>query len=113
MVRWMAMGLLLIGLAGTGCGDGEADLAAVGAECGSDAHCARGSTCMRGGDYPDGMCTIRCSHSGQCPDYAVCADKDGGVCLVTCSVDNECPVGWECKNRDLEGAGRALVCLGD
>lgn len=105
---------LVISLALGACGDENYDPSIVGGECAVDGHCARGAVCLRGSDYPGGMCSVTCSSSAQCPDYAACIDTEGGVCLVRCATNNDCPVGWKCKNKDREGApGKTTVCEGD
>ncbi len=86
----------------------------MGAACAVDGDCASGSMCLRGKDYPGGLCSMGCNHTDQCPRIAACIKKDGGVCLVTCQTDHDCPGGWKCKNKDLQGEpGSTGVCLGD
>lgn len=85
----------------------------VGAACVVDGDCDGGSMCLRGGDYPGGLCSMHCNNTNQCPSIAACIKKDGGVCLVLCQTDHDCPGGWKCKDKDLQGEpGKAGVCLG-
>lgn len=94
------------------CGDGEFER--FGAECDVDEHCADGSICLRGGDYPGGFCSFPCDHSSQCPVEAACVDKRGGVCLFQCQKDRHCPYDYECKKKSFKGsAGKVRVCMGD
>lgn len=98
----------------TGCTIGSELGERVGNSCRDDLDCAPGSECLRGGDFPDGMCSHDCNDDRDCPEYARCIDTQGGVCLLACDTDGDCPSRYECKSRDREGhGGRANICLGD
>ena len=65
--------------------------------------------------FPDGFCTVDCTRSVDCPDDAVCADREGGVCLFTCNFDEDCRflgLGWTCKDTDTLDGGKENVCRG-
>ena len=95
------------------CGDDDAGpYEVVGSACGSDLDCAPGAECARGGDFPDGTCTLRCNSHADCPPVSACSDKTGGVCLVACSSDAYCREKYKCKDvKDRDGIGNSLVCI--
>ncbi|MFP4599543.1 MAG: hypothetical protein ACOC9W_01455 [Persicimonas sp.] len=105
--------LLLLSMTLVSCGDGGEDSRLVGGQCHDNRDCAPEARCLRGGDYPDGFCSVDCAHSGHCPSETECIDNDGGVCLFTCRDDRDCPPRWECEREDLRGErGEAWVCKG-
>lgn len=86
--------------------------ALVGGECRDDFDCDE--RCVRGGDFPGGMCTIRCRDSRDCPRGTWCIDEAGGVCALSCRDDLDCRRGYECDDERLRGdRGREWVCIGD
>jgi hypothetical protein len=101
-----------VALFGLSCGGDK--FTEVGAECRGDSDCAADSFCLRGGDYPDGLCTVSCDHSGHCPSHTECIDREGGICMVTCSHNRDCPDRWKCDDKRRRGdPGEADVCVGD
>jgi hypothetical protein len=88
----------------------EGDL--VGGACRDDRDCAR--ECLRGGDYPDGMCSVYCFDDRDCPAGTACIDKSGGVCALYCDVNADCRRGYVCDDIKRRGApGEEWVCFGD
>lgn len=99
-------------LASSGCAGYAGD--AVGAPCRDHSDCPGNGRCLRGGDFPDGTCTIPCDGHYDCPGFAACIDKEGGVCLETCSRDRDCRSRYECsEERNRGSSGRTPVCIGD
>ena len=97
---------------GGGCGGVGFDSDLVGGPCLDDRDCM--DRCLRGGDYPDGTCTVSCSDDVDCPDSTWCVDKAGGVCLLGCGRDDDCRPGYDCKDVKREhGGGDAAVCIRD
>ena len=110
------MRLLLTLIAATAvlaCGDDDGDpYQVVGAACGSDLDCVPGAQCAKGGDFPDGTCTLPCVGHADCPPVSACVDRMGGVCLVSCSSEQYCREKYKCKDvRDRDGVGDSLVCI--
>lgn len=95
------------------CGDDvgtDGDL--VGGACRDSRDCE--GDCERGGDYPEGMCTIPCRDSRDCPEDTWCIDKDGGVCMLGCFENADCRRGYVCKSEKLRrNAGEEFICIGD
>ena len=86
----------------------------VGGACVLHQDCAPGSTCLTGGDFPGGTCSVPCDSDLDCPVSSVCIKKDGGYCLLTCDSHLDCRAGYICDVRDREGGGgKALVCIKD
>ncbi len=86
----------------------EGDL--VGGSCRDREDCVE--RCVKGGDFPDGTCTVDCHDDRDCPGDSWCVDKSGGVCLLGCDVDDDCRGGYDCKDTKREGAGgRVAVCI--
>ncbi|MGM0555030.1 MAG: hypothetical protein ACQEVA_01500 [Myxococcota bacterium] len=114
MLRTLLIALLCFSLLPLlGCTDGSLG-ERVGNSCRDDVDCARGSFCLTGGDYPDGMCTTRCDFDRDCPSFARCVEDNGGICLLECDVDRDCPARYECKSLEREdGPGNVDVCRGD
>ncbi len=70
--------------------------------------------CERGGDFPEGMCTIECRDSRDCPEDTWCIDKKGGICALACREHTDCRRGYRCKEESLRrDRGEEFVCLGD
>jgi hypothetical protein len=103
----------LLSLVAFGCSDDEAasDSSLVGGPCGGNDDCDLDAHCERGGDFPDGMCTLSCGSHDDCPFAARCIHKAGGVCMVECSADSDCRGGYKCKDADNEEGGKSLVCI--
>ncbi|AWV89002.1 hypothetical protein [Bradymonas sediminis] len=97
----------------SGCADDAFD--GVGDTCAHDRDCPAPGTCLTGGDYPGGMCSVECNHSGQCPSATECIDKSGGVCLFRCDSNRDCPNNWECSSEKLRGNKdvKVKICIGD
>ena len=87
----------------------------LGARCETRDECDE--RCVRGDDYPEGLCTTSCESDGDCPITAHCIDEEGGICLYFCALDVDCEflgVGWSCREKDSrENDQEVLVCLGD
>lgn len=107
---------VLLSLAG-GCGDDEGDLVniygpLVGGPCTDILDCVSGSFCARGGDFPEGTCTVPCRDHYDCPGASACVDKEDGACLLACARDSDCRGGYRCKDIDDErGGGKSRVCI--
>lgn len=68
-------------------------------------------------DFPDGLCTLDCQSSDECPDDTRCVDKESGVCLFTCNFTADCGFlgpQWECKeqNERQDPNQKVKVCVG-
>ena len=97
-------------LACHGAGDVGPDGGLVGGACRDDHDCAE--RCVDGGDFPDGTCTVNCRDDRDCPDGTWCIDVKGGVCLLGCGRNDDCRGGYDCHDREREGAGgREAVCI--
>ena len=88
----------------------------LGAQCTDKDDCDE--RCLRGAEYPDGLCSIACNGDDDCPSDARCVDIEGGVCLFRCGEPQDCAellgVGWECQGVDpLIGEDEVQVCIGD
>lgn len=82
----------------------------VGGSCRDDRDCAE--QCVEGGKFPDGTCSVECRDDRDCPDGTWCISEAGGVCLLACGRDADCRGGYDCKDKDREGAGgREAVCI--
>lgn len=97
---------------------GESDVSrSLGARCDATDDCA--DRCLGPSlDYPDGLCSVDCSSSGDCPGDAECVDREGGVCLFACLEPRDCTFlgpGWNCKEDSLraDATRKVLVCRGD
>jgi hypothetical protein len=112
MFAGRAITLVLIAAA-LGCGDDDyGPYNLVGSICRSDIDCAPGVQCRRGGDFPDGTCTLPCTSHVDCPRYSACVDTGGGLCLVSCSNDSFCREKYKCKDKnDRDGVGKSLICI--
>lgn len=94
------------------CSDSAGD--AIGAPCDHDGHCPPGGTCLTGGKYPGGTCSVSCNSHNQCPSYTACIDRNGGVCLPLCEHKSECRNGYKCDSQDnRSGSGKSSVCIND
>lgn len=88
------------------------DGALVGGSCDENSDCDE--ECLRGGDFPEGTCSVSCRDDSQCPDGSNCIDKEGGICLLTCERPSDCRGGYTCKGEENEGhGGDSLVCIKD
>ena len=96
------------------CGDDDDGGGDVGAPCRDDFDCD--GRCVRGGDWPGGMCTYSCDFDGDCPDHTACVEEDGGVCAVVCGDTEDCrdygfEPGYSCAQTDRQGhSGDVPVC---
>jgi hypothetical protein len=93
-----------------GCSSSDVNRA-IGARCDSDRECDE--TCLSGGDFPGGFCSLRCESDDDCPDDTRCARQNGqGRCLVRCQEDEDCEYlgqQWDCEN---EASASGKVCRG-
>jgi hypothetical protein len=104
----LALGCLL-----AGCSDDEdasSQSTLVGGPCGSNEDCDVEAHCERGGDFPDGLCTLSCGYHEDCPLGSRCINDKGGICMVECSADADCRGGYKCKDADNREGGKSLVC---
>jgi hypothetical protein len=104
-------------LGAAACGDDDDRRGDLGAACADHRDCA--DRCVRGGDWPGGMCTYSCSDDRDCPGGTACISKEGGMCAVTCQVNADCAhfgfsSSYACRSTDRKGAsGDVRVCRGD
>jgi hypothetical protein len=108
-----AVGLVLsLALAG-GCSGGVGnDGGLVGGDCRDNADCTE--RCVRGGDFPDGTCTIDCNDDIDCPRGTACVEREGGICLLLCDFDRDCRPSYACEPISRHGhSGSASVCIDD
>jgi hypothetical protein len=86
----------------------------LGARCDTNSECAQ--TCLSGGDWPGGFCSISCDTDANCPSDARCIDENGGVCAFACAADPDCTflgAGYTCKAVDTHPQGtQVTVCRG-
>lgn len=110
---WLSLfGCLLAFSLATACGnDGVGnDGAYVGGSCQDDRDCDE--ECLRGGDFPDGTCSVSCKVDDDCPSGTYCIDKEGGQCLLSCDRPADCRGGYTCKGENNKGhSGESLVCI--
>ena len=84
----------------------------VGNACRDDRDCVLGARCERGGEFPDGSCTIVCRDHRDCPFGSACVDVKGGLCLPSCGSDAFCRPEYHCKVKDDRGdPGESRVCI--
>src|SRR5689334_16632876 len=104
---------LFASVAALGCGDDDyGPYTVVGEACRADIDCAPGADCLRGGDFPEGTCSLPCNTHFDCTPGTACIDTQGGVCLVACGNDSYCRPGYKCKSKhDRDGVGDSLVCI--
>jgi len=114
----MFMKILALGIGMTACSSPSKISRELGAQCSGRAECDE--RCLRGPDYPGGMCSISCENNADCPSDAYCVDKEGGVCLFACTLINaqDCNFlggGWRCKSKDLRSntQEQVNVCFGE
>ncbi len=112
MLRFGTFTVLLIW--GLSCSSSDVSRS-LGAQCESRDDCDE--RCLRGDDYPDGMCTTSCETDLDCPLEALCIDEEGGVCVYSCAVDKDCEflgAGWDCKEKDAreDELEEVNVCIG-
>ncbi len=82
----------------------------VGGSCRDGGDCVE--RCVKGGDFPEGTCTVDCRDDRDCPGDTWCVDKSGGVCLLGCDADRDCRGGYDCKDTKREGSGgKIAVCI--
>lgn len=106
--------VLLASLLLINCGHNDVGLngGLVGGDCRDNVDCA--DTCVGGGDFPGGTCTIPCRDDYDCPGTTWCAEKAGGVCLLGCTVNADCRINYVCKDVDRHGTGgKTAVCIGN
>lgn len=112
----LRLGVLAVLLAcAPGCSSSDVSRS-LGAQCESRSDCDE--RCLRGVDYPDGLCTTSCETDRDCPGAALCIDEEGGVCLYRCEVADDCDflgTSWDCKLKDARenGIGEVSVCFGE
>ena len=103
---------VLIGIA-IGChGGGTDDL--VGATCRDSRDCVE--RCERGGDFPDGFCTIGCIDDRDCPSDTACTDTHGRVCLFPCRDQRDCDFlgpRYGCREKRDPFNAILFVCMGN
>lgn len=90
---------------------GEID-GTIGKACLSDRDCD--DRCFNDGDLPGGFCSRSCIDDLDCPDDAYCMQESGGICMFYCPPFDCSRLGggWNCRERDREGGGKAFVCSG-
>jgi hypothetical protein len=106
---------------GLGCGDSRPsgtagnDSSLVGGPCADNTDCDE-RLCEIGAPFPDGLCTISCGDSGQCPQGSSCGQlTTGWVCLVSCVSTADCRIGYSCEpvtEAGTNGASTVSVCIG-
>src|SRR5690606_24431132 len=100
----------------TGCDDDDDGFGDLGSACGENADCR--DRCVRGPEWPGGMCTFSCGDDQDCPGGTACVDRSGGVCAVVCETNDDChgfgfPNDGDCRDTDREGeSGEVRVCRG-
>lgn len=105
----------------TACGDSRPpgtagnDSSLVGGPCMQHIDCDE-RLCQSGPRFPEGVCTISCGNSGQCPQGSSCAELDAGwLCLVDCQSAPDCRTGYDCEpetEAGTNGASTVMVCIG-
>jgi hypothetical protein len=112
-VRYALLVVLLV----VACSEDSSVSRSVGARCDKTSECD--DRCLApGADYPGGFCTVDCISDGECPDGAVCIDRDGGICLFTCNTDQGCAsflgTGWTCHEdpKKSDPSMTVKVCRG-
>ena len=117
--KWV-LALALLGCGAIGCdGDDNEKVgpggSLVGGSCSNSDDCQE--RCVRGGDYPGGMCTVGCASDDDCPRHTACISDEGGICSIVCDRGDDCAdfgKEWTCKDRDRRGhSGKVGVCRGD
>jgi hypothetical protein len=84
----------------------------VGGECRDSRDCD--DVCLRGGDFPDGTCSVECRDDRDCPRGTACIDKQGGVCLLLCDRNADCRHRYQCDDQRRRGhSGHEYVCIDD
>lgn len=95
-----------------GCGGGsvgtEGDV--VGGPCAAGG-CADGSTCLTASMYPGGMCSVECGSQADCPDGTTCVTEGGGRCVLSCESASDCRDGYGCNELSTPGDGHGFVCI--
>ena len=112
MLRFGGFALLLA--VGFGCSSSDVSRS-LGAQCERRSDCDE--RCLRGDDYPDGMCTTSCETDRDCPSEAQCVDEEGGVCMYGCQERAQCEflgAAWDCiaKSPREDDVEDVLVCFG-
>lgn len=122
MKRFSFASVLLISIAwGSGCGDSRPpgtagnDSSLVGGPCMENLDCDQ-RLCQTGPRFPEGVCTISCGDSGQCPQGSSCAELAAGwLCLVACQSTADCRTDYACEpltEAGTSGDSSVLVCIG-
>lgn len=72
--------------------------------------------CEDGSSFPDGMCTLSCGTSGNCPSGSSCAELDSGwVCMLNCMTITDCRTSYVCVPQieaGTNGNSMVSVCTG-
>ncbi|MDB4946517.1 MAG: hypothetical protein JWP97_6051 [Labilithrix sp.] len=108
---WNLFNIYALGADYSGPIGGASGGAWIGDKCTSEASCAdvgEGAICAT--DYPEGLCTIKCT--GDCPSLAdapeaFCADfgDNGGFCLAVCNPSSpSCRDGYKCVTTKKFGS---------
>jgi hypothetical protein len=100
---------LLVGACGHGDGDIDTE---VGATCVDDRDCD--DSCVLGGDFPGGFCSLPCDTDNDCPGDTYCMETQGGICMFACPAFDcdRLGAGWSCKSRKRNNGGDINVCSG-
>ena len=97
----------------TACGGTDVSRS-IGAACTANGDCDE--SCLMGGEFPGGFCSISCDDDNGCPADTDCVEKQGGVCLFTCAVNGDCTFlgqGYLCKPTMAHGTQDMVkVCIG-
>lgn len=97
-------------------GDDDGVSRLIGARCDTPSDCD--DRCLTPqNDFPDGLCTLDCQSSNDCPSSSTCADKEGGICLFECNFAADCSflgAAWICaeQNRREDQNQKVKVCVG-
>ncbi len=112
---------LIATLSWIGCGDSRPagtagnDSSLVGGPCVENIDCDE-RLCENNIQLPDGICTISCGNSGDCPQGSSCAELTSGwVCLVNCVHTPDCRAGYACQpvtEAGTNGGSTVPVCIG-
>jgi len=113
--------LLFAMMLSLGCGDSRPagtagnESSLVGGPCADNADCDE-RLCEIGVQFPDGLCTISCGESGQCPQASSCGElMSGWVCLVNCANTKDCRTDYSCEavtEAGTNGGSTVTVCIG-
>jgi len=98
----------LAGCGGVSVGPGSRS---VGGACQTDANCDH--RCVINGHFPNGLCTLTCGSTADCPVGSACVDDSGGICEILCSAVSSCAQFgslYQCMPRDSLPNGQVSVC---